>query len=493
VEGVAFSPDDRLALRLALSGSADGSLIPWDLETGDIIRRFTGHSAGVHNVAFLPDGKYALSASADGTLILWDMSSGEIVKRLTGHTDEVWDVAAHPDGQRAISASADGTLCRWDLATGQTLRVFTGHEGAVLSLDISADGKQAISGSADHSVILWDIETDDGDRYVVHHMRGHDTYIREGVVQIPEITGHQGPVYDVTFIPFSQAAMSVSEDRFAILWDLETGAFVREYQMPRMDLYSIASMPNGRLDVLGTLNGRVLLLTRYDGATELEFLGHEGRVLVDIAPQAVRSVAFSPTAHRLLLGLAKGASAMPDYRLRLVDTETGADITPPDAFAGHTEAVQDVAWHPEGHTALSSGLDGQIILWDIERGHEIQRFVGHTGTVYRVIFSPGCDPAADDPLGCKVLSGGADNTIILWDIESGQILRRYRGHSSSVFGLAFTPGSRTILSTAAEDTVCEWRVDLDNDALTAWAKVNRYVPDLTDQQRTQYHMEIPKE
>lgn len=59
----------------------------------------------------------------------------------------------------------------------------------------------------------------------------------------------------------------------------------------------------------------------------------------------------------------------------------------------------------------------------------------------------------EDALGCKVLSGGADNTIILWDIASGEILRRYQGHQGGVLGLAFTPGSRTILSTAIDDTV----------------------------------------
>ncbi|MBU1879811.1 MAG: hypothetical protein KJ734_12735, partial [Chloroflexi bacterium] len=53
VESVAFAPVDGPP-GAALSGSADGSLILWDLETGDAIRRFTGHTDAVHSVAFLP-------------------------------------------------------------------------------------------------------------------------------------------------------------------------------------------------------------------------------------------------------------------------------------------------------------------------------------------------------------------------------------------------------------------------------------------------------
>jgi len=54
-----------------LSGSEDGTLELWDVETGKCIRTFEGHWAKVMSVSFSPDGRYVLSGSEDGTLELW--------------------------------------------------------------------------------------------------------------------------------------------------------------------------------------------------------------------------------------------------------------------------------------------------------------------------------------------------------------------------------------------------------------------------------------
>jgi WD40 repeat protein len=63
----------------------------------------SGHTNYVRSVAFSPDGRRGLSGSDDGTLRLWDLETGEEVCRFTGHRDLVYGVAFAPDGRRILS------------------------------------------------------------------------------------------------------------------------------------------------------------------------------------------------------------------------------------------------------------------------------------------------------------------------------------------------------------------------------------------------------
>ncbi|PLZ57433.1 hypothetical protein CBP24_10530 [Fischerella thermalis WC439] len=53
------------------------------------------------------------SGSADGTIKLWNIQTKEEICTLTGHTDEVYSLAFSPDGQILASGSADGSIRIW--------------------------------------------------------------------------------------------------------------------------------------------------------------------------------------------------------------------------------------------------------------------------------------------------------------------------------------------------------------------------------------------
>ena len=103
-------------------------------------KRLTGHSNGVRSVAFgSPDGKTIVSGSADKTLIRWNVATGQrIGEPLTGHSGPVKSVAFSPDGKTIVSGSDDKTLIRWDVATGQRIgEPLTGHSSGVIRLWLS--------------------------------------------------------------------------------------------------------------------------------------------------------------------------------------------------------------------------------------------------------------------------------------------------------------------------------------------------------------------
>ena len=121
-----------------LSTDFDGIAWLWDVQTGNTVRQFVGHTDLIANARFSPDGKYLATASFDGTARLWDAQTGQELRRFTGHTSGVENVVFSPDGKYILTGSDDGTAMLWDVDYHTTrdylcsrlLRDFTDEERA---------------------------------------------------------------------------------------------------------------------------------------------------------------------------------------------------------------------------------------------------------------------------------------------------------------------------------------------------------------------------
>ena len=111
--------------------------------------------------------------------------------------------------------------------------------------------------------------------------------------------------------------------------------------------------------------------------------------------------------------------------------------------------VNSVAFSPNGRTALSGGSDNSLKLWDIATGSVIRTFQGHTNSVNSVAFAPD---------GRTALSGSDDNTLRLWDIATGSVIRTFQGHTNSVQSVAFSPDGQTALSGSDDATLKLWDI-----------------------------------
>jgi WD40 repeat protein len=69
IHSVAFHPKEN---RILAWGSIDGTVKVWDTASKEMIRILHGHTRGVENLAFSPDGNWIASASIDGTVKIWN-------------------------------------------------------------------------------------------------------------------------------------------------------------------------------------------------------------------------------------------------------------------------------------------------------------------------------------------------------------------------------------------------------------------------------------
>ena len=87
--------------------------------------------------------------------------------------------------------------------------------------------------------------------------------------------------------------------------------------------------------------------------------------------------------------------------------------------------------------ALSSGSDATVRYWDIDKGQELRRFEGHSGIVYSAVLT------GDDT---RVMSCGQDNTLRSWDAATGRQLQLLEVNNSPIRCVAVSHDDRLALS-----------------------------------------------
>jgi WD40 repeat protein len=181
--GIAFTPDGRYLVSTSF-GEPNSWL--WDLQTGQVVRKFAGAVAWL---AVSPDGRRLVAASSeDNTVGLWDMATGQQVGRFTGHTSSITAVAYAHNGKWVLSGSEDRTARLWDVATGQELRRFQGHTGTLQSVTFSLDDRLVLTGSEDGTARLWYTNLEDNVSYLCGQLRRDFTDAERAQFEIKDTT-----------------------------------------------------------------------------------------------------------------------------------------------------------------------------------------------------------------------------------------------------------------------------------------------------------------
>ena len=449
VRSLALSADGTRAV----SASDDKTLKVWNLERGSLERTLTGHTDVVRYVALLPGGAHAVSASDDHTLRVWDLSSGREETAIDTQLDWIRGLIVLPRTSLVASISDDRTIRIWDLVQGKIVRTLRGHTAAVNCIDLMPDGTSLVTAGEDRTIRIWDFAGD------------------------PKTLKGQAARIGALAVSRKGSVVSVSADGVARLW---TGA-------PEWQSQVLSWKPHGVRDLKFTPDDNTLLAAADDSNVHIWNFADERECVLEGHSDWVNCVAVRADGRYALSGSDDGtiklwdltrasvAPAVRDHleRVRAVSITSDGQtaITTSD---DHTLRVWDVgagsvrrvlrnqphwvfACVPGGRRLVSSGSAGNISLWDLDSGQELQRFVGHQDRV-RTLAVTAC--------GTRVISGGDDRTIRVWEIESGKEMLQIQLSRQWPKSVAITPDARFAVTAAESSTVKVWDLASGAELLT---------------------------
>ncbi|KAG2072184.1 WD40 repeat-like protein, partial [Suillus decipiens] len=239
VRGAVHLPDRQHIITC----SVDGSLRQWNLKSGKQIGKDWQDGNGVvWSIALSPNGK--IIASGGGQVNLWDVKTRKVIATWTGHTDIVWTLCWSGDGERVASGSWDGTAKVWDVSSSKNILTIKTRHNWVMAVMYSPDSsKLATGGDKDNAVKIWDAKTGE-----LLKTLDHDT------TQIAILEGHSGFVEGISLSQNNRLLASVSWNKTACLWNLDTNLPIGPPLQHEQDLFSAALSPDGKVLVTGCEN-----------------------------------------------------------------------------------------------------------------------------------------------------------------------------------------------------------------------------------------------
>ena len=422
-----FSPNGR---QLATGGVFREGQKLWDVEAGGSpLRVFPAHGHPVSALAFSPNGGLLASASFDKNVKLWDTTTGHL-RHTCSHTDLVLGAVFSPDGRRLASASTDRTVRIWDAATGREVLGLRGHDDLCGCVAFSPDpnGWRLASASTDGTIRIWDATPLRGD---------------EGE-EVLTFSGHREEIRCVAVSPDGRMAASAGFGSQVKVWDSATGRVAFEFSHGGQIVFAVAWHPDGRRIVTSGGEAPLHTVKVWDAQTGQQVL--ELQTGPDGLTGAYHGVSFTPDGSYLVTGKINGA-------VQVWDAGTGQKI---GLLGTHDREIRAVGFSGVGHLVTASG-DGEVKLWDVARldkafldtkpkpRHILRARV--PGASVNVAFS------AD---GTRLATGGEENTVKIWDVETGRLLQSLPGHRGEVYAVAFSRDGRWLASASGDGTVRVW-------------------------------------
>jgi WD40 repeat protein/serine/threonine protein kinase len=185
-------------------------------------------------------------------------------------------------------------------------------------------------------------------------------------------------------------------------------------------------------------DGRIKIWDMTTRTVSMVLEGHPDSTVIDLN--------FSPNG-RLLSSTSDDVSSHKDNSVKIWDLAS-KNPKPIHTPYRYSYGAGGVVFSPDGRTLFFSGSESVIRSWDCERGMEAGApLEGHTAWVHRLVISRD---------GLSMASAGGDGAVIIWNVGSRRVERKFLGSTTPVHSLTFSPDGRVLAAGLRDHTVRLW-------------------------------------
>lgn len=143
----------------------------------------------------------------------------------------------------------------------------------------------------------------------------------------------------------------------------------------------------------------------------------------------------------------KMVSGSDDFTMFLWHPKDGKH--PIKRLTGHVQAINHIAFSPDGRYFASASFDKKVKIWNGKSGDFLSTLSGHVGAVYQVAFS------SDSRY---LISASKDSTAKLWEVPSGKRAKEtLPGHADVVYALDWSPDGSSVATGSKDRTIKIWK------------------------------------
>jgi WD40 repeat protein len=418
---------------------------------------------------------------------IWEVDTGKLLHRLSGHTRGAVPFDFSSDSRRLVTGGGDGTVRVWDVVSGQELLVLQAHSAGVSGADLAPNDRYLVTTGQDDTVRIWDLEAplrrEDNQ---LERVRNAFYLSPNGRVALSADTDGEGSVLvaadtlevrhrlDFTldaagpaFASDGQRVVGVSDLGEVQVYDVDSGALVGAYENPE-GVYRYAAFVPGSHTLFAGGDDGAYLLDAETGA-QLDMFPTPGAGLygangafVTVSPDGRYGALHAWTADSLNV-------------VYLWDLETGDVVfqSTPQADA----VVEAFAFSTDSRLFAWGGSDNTVRLLEIRSGKEAQS-LEHLNRILGIAFS------ADNRL---LLTSTLEDSVNAWDLETGTVVRRFFASDGPAGFVAFAEGGAAVLyATAADGVIHRQSLTIDGLVDAVCARLQR---DLTAVERQRYGLD----